>query len=267
MPFLHVNGCDLYYERSGHGPALVFAHGLGGNHLSWWQQVPCFRDRYTCVTFAHRGFAPSVEEAQGPGPAAFVDDLAALIDHLELEDVRLVAQSMGGWTCLGYALREAASRTGSPSRVRALVMAATTGTLAHPDIDRIYAARTGNPEAELFARGIHPAAGERMAREQPAMHFLYQEISGLSVNLDRDAVLRGLIAMRTTPAEKVAALPMPVLCITGEEDVVMPPAAVEVFASLVPGARLERVPKAGHSVYFERPDTFNRLVDEFLAGT
>ena len=33
---------DLYYEVSGSGPALLFAHGLGGNHLSWWQQVAHF---------------------------------------------------------------------------------------------------------------------------------------------------------------------------------------------------------------------------------
>ncbi len=44
----------------------------------------------------------------------------------------------------------------------------------------------------------------------------------------------------------------------------MPPAAVEIFASLVPGARLERVPAAGHSVYFERADVFNRVLDAFL---
>lgn len=260
MPHLPLNGCDLYYEATGNGPALVFAHGLGGSHLSWWQQVPYFRDRYTCIAFAHRGFAPSQEAPHGPGPAAFVDDIAALIDHLGLEDVRLVAQSMGGWTCLGYALRE-------PARVRALVMAATIGSLAHPDIARIFAARTGNPEAELFARGIHPAAGERMAREQPALHFLYQEISAMSGRLDRDAMRRRLVAMSTTPPEEIARLSLPVLCITGEEDIVLPPAAVEIFASLIPGARLARVPEAGHSVYFERPSTFNGLVAEFLAST
>jgi pimeloyl-ACP methyl ester carboxylesterase len=55
MPFLPRDGCQLYYETHGAGPALVFAHGLGGGHLSWWQQVPHFRDRYTCVTFDHRG--------------------------------------------------------------------------------------------------------------------------------------------------------------------------------------------------------------------
>ena len=59
MPYLDRPDCRLYYETEGQGPALVFAHGLGGNHLSWWQQVPHFRDRYTCVTFAHRGFSPS----------------------------------------------------------------------------------------------------------------------------------------------------------------------------------------------------------------
>src|SRR5207237_2066399 len=67
--FLDRPGCRLYYEADGTGPMLVFAHGLGGNHLSWWQQVPHFRDRYTCVTFSHRGFAPSSAPAGGPDPA------------------------------------------------------------------------------------------------------------------------------------------------------------------------------------------------------
>jgi 3-oxoadipate enol-lactonase len=257
MPFLRLAGCDLYYETAGRGPALIFAHGLGGNHLSWWQQVPHFRDRYTCVTFAHRGFTPSTVASGEPDPRAFVDDLAALIDHLSFEDVRLVAQSMGGWTCLEYTLRR-------PERVRALVMCDTTGTLAHPEIARVLSERSGNPEADLFARGIHPAAGERMAREQPALHHLYQQINHLAVGLDKQALRAALWSMRTTPADAVAALRLPVLCITGEEDIVIPPEAVAIMAALIPGARLERVPKAGHSVYFERPDTFNALLDTFL---
>jgi pimeloyl-ACP methyl ester carboxylesterase len=70
--------------------------------------------------------------------------------------------------------------------------------------------------------------------------------------------------MRTTPRAAVADLRMPLLCIAGEEDAVIPPAAVAVLASIVPGARLVRVPEAGHSVYWERPEIFNRLVDELL---
>ena len=62
---------NLYYEVSGSGPALLFAHGLGGNHLSWWQQVAHFAPRYTCVTFAHRGFAPSDAVPGGPDAADY----------------------------------------------------------------------------------------------------------------------------------------------------------------------------------------------------
>jgi pimeloyl-ACP methyl ester carboxylesterase len=57
---------------------------------------------------------------------------------------------------------------------------------------------------------------------------------------------------------------MPVLCISGEEDVVMPTPAIEALVKLLPRGRLARVPKAGHSVYFERSGAFNRLVGDYL---
>ena len=114
--------CLLHYEVTGEGPAIVFAHGLGGNQLSWWQQVAHFAPRYTCITFAHRGFAPSSPIAGGPNPADYAGDLAALIDHLGLAEVSIVAQSMGGWTAVEYAL-------GCTGKLTALVLASTAGTI------------------------------------------------------------------------------------------------------------------------------------------
>src|SRR5262245_66237067 len=114
MPYLDRPDCRLYYETEGQGPALIFAHGLGGNHLSWWQQVPYFRERYTCITFDHPGFLHS-EVAAG---VSFVDSLAGLLDALGYDRVSLVAQSMGGLACLGFTLRH-------PERVDSLVMADT----------------------------------------------------------------------------------------------------------------------------------------------
>ena len=67
MPKAAIDGIDLYYESNGDGPAVVFAHGAGGNHLSWWQQVPVFSDCYRCVTFDHRGFGQSRVPAYAPG--------------------------------------------------------------------------------------------------------------------------------------------------------------------------------------------------------
>src|SRR4030095_12179482 len=101
----------------------VFAHGLGGNHLSWWQQVPHFRDRYTCVTFSHRGFAPSSAPPDGPDPATYADALAALRNHIGASDLRILVQSMGGRTALDFALAH-------PQHVRALVLASTAGPIA-----------------------------------------------------------------------------------------------------------------------------------------
>ena len=84
---LQVDGAQIHYEVWGRGPALVFAHGLGGNHMSWWQQVGDFSSRYTCVTFSHRGFAPSSIDTAHPDPRCYADDLAALVDHLQLGPV------------------------------------------------------------------------------------------------------------------------------------------------------------------------------------
>ena len=100
MPFLDRSDARIFYDVTGSGPALVFAHGLGGNHMSWWQQVAHFSPRWTCVTFAHRGFSPSTSIEGGPNPADYADDLAALVAHLDLSDFRIVGQSMGGWTAI-----------------------------------------------------------------------------------------------------------------------------------------------------------------------
>src|SRR5215212_9724988 len=120
--FLERPGCRIYYEVTGSGPAIVFAHGLGSNHLTWWQQVAHFSGRYTCVTFAHRGYAPGSEISGGPDPKDYPADLAALIEHLQLSNVNLVAQSMGGWSSLEYVLSHA-------HNVRALVLTSTCGTI------------------------------------------------------------------------------------------------------------------------------------------
>ncbi|MEN3382942.1 MAG: hypothetical protein V7608_2986 [Hyphomicrobiales bacterium] len=264
--YLDRPDCRLYYEVSGEGPLLVFAHGLGGNHLSWWQQVPHFRDRYTCVIFAHRGFAPSSTPPGGPNPDDYAGDLDALVDHLGGGDVRLVAQSMGGWAALEYTLA-------NPARVRALVLASTSGTIARA------APLFGEPEqmpgwiraadatvAMLMAKNIHVAAGERMAREQPAAHFLYQEIDGLSLGLDKIALRARLAATARRPAGVLRTLNVPTLWLTGDEDIVYPPFLSDLLAPMMPNARVVRVPNAGHSVYFERPAEFNLAVDEFLSA-
>ena len=255
----------LYFEVTGQGPALVFAHGLGGNHLSWWQQVGHFAPRYTCVTFAHRGFAPSDVIPGGPDPADYAGDLAALIDHLGLSDVRLVGQSMGGWSVLEYALAR-------PSRVAALVLSSTSGTLDRRACDPTGGARydawlkdaTASAAAGA-ARGIHPAMGASAAERQPALHLLYQSIDRMAGALDKEKLRAGLRRSAHRTLADLAGFGVPTLLIAGGEDIVFPPFLASAIATTLPCGESRMVADCGHSPYFEQASTFNDMVDEFLS--
>ena len=107
-----------------------------------------------------------------------------------------------------------------------------------------------------------------MAREQPALHFLYRSIDAMAgAKLDKEGLRARMIALQTRPADDLARLAVPTLFITGDEDAVFPPMLAPALAALMPTARVEQVAAAGHSVYFERAGVFNRLVEEFFAKT
>ena len=230
--------------------------------MSWWQQVAHFAPRYTCVAFAHRGFAPSDAGRGGPDPADYAGDLAALIDHLGFDDVRLVGQSMGGWTMLEYAIAH-------PSRVKALVLSSTSGTIdrrgADPSGGTQYDAWLKDAEAKVAAGlpdGIHPRWAPAAARF-PALHLLYKSIDEMAGALDKEKVRAGL--RRTAGARSTSCRI----------------SACRPADRRRPGRRLSALPRKrhrrkaaarrrtsdarpGHSPYFEQAATFNRLVEAFL---
>lgn len=259
---LNRPACTIHCEVTGEGPTLIFAHGLGGNHISWFQQVAHFAPRFRCVTFAHRGFWPSSPIPGGPDPGDFADDLAALVDHLAIDRFVLVAQSMGGWTAVEYALAH-------PGRLRGLVLAATTGSIALEllgEAQQLAAWREASAagQAAIQTVGGHPAIGLRMLREQPAQALLYRHIDEASADLPKAALRQRMGEMRSRAPTELAAAGCPILLIANAEDVVMPPFAAAALAAQVPGARAAMIEAAGHSGYFERPDDFNRLVQGFL---
>jgi pimeloyl-ACP methyl ester carboxylesterase len=147
------DGATIVYEITGSGPALLFAHGLGGNHFSWWQQLPVFARTHTCIAFSHRGFAPSTIPSGAPDPHDYAGDAAALLDHLEIDRVVHVGQSMGGWTGVELALNH-------PDRLAGLVLACTTGSLSFDGFD--------DPAiAEWRERAPRMRRGDERARRPP----------------------------------------------------------------------------------------------------
>lgn len=247
MPFAQLGGVSLYYEVHGGGPTtIVFAHGAGGSHMVWYQQVPYFRERYRCVTFDHRNYGQSVDES-GEGWAAYPRDLLGLLDHLGIEDALLVAQSMGGFSCFPLAAAH-------PSRVRKLVMASTALGVT----DQLGTAIIGNlegPDETPRIGGFTPA----FAADRPVSYFLYQQIAGLN------RPLRPMVPPTPVTVLELAAFNVPTLFVAGSEDYLATPEIMRAAQAAVPGSRYELVRGAGHSVYWEKPDVFNHVVETFLS--
>jgi 3-oxoadipate enol-lactonase len=228
-------------------------HGGGGNHLSWWQQVPAFSGRYRVITYDQRGYGSSTPLGAAE-PEVLTSDLIALLDQLRIERACLVAQSLGGWACLGFTRRW-------PERVDRLVMCDTHGGLTSPEMSAMWS--TTLALAAALPPGVHPAAGERMFRERPDLHFLYVAISELNART-RKQMAEDVRDAGGTPLAEAAQIDRPVLFIEGAEDIVILPGMIELAASNFRRASVSVVPEAGHSVYFERAARFNAILSEFL---
>src|SRR5277367_4742683 len=250
---LEIGKFSLYYERVGAGAPLVFLHGLGGNHLSWWQQVPYFMRSFECVTVDQRGFGLS------PDPddlfnRAHANDLGALLDHLKIDRAVLIGQSMGGWTIVGYALEH-------PERVAAMVMADTPGGVFTPEMNFPRVAPDRRAPLPVDASppiGSLPTYAADYFARRPEMAVLYEEIRIHGARPPADASIRLLNLRYDLDAVKLQ-LTMPILCMVGEEDTLIRPAIVKALASTLPNSRLRTVPGSGHSIYFENAPVFNQF--------
>jgi 3-oxoadipate enol-lactonase len=246
-----VGDVDLYYEVHGEGPAVVLAHGAGGTHMSWWQQVPALSEHHKVITIDHRTFGFSRDVKNGPGRKAFVGDLKGLLDHLGIRKTALVGQSMGGTTVLGFA-------SAYPDRVSALIMSDTTGGYTDQEIADLRKKLPQNPRT---------AFAPDFPKRDPARAFLYREISAITAAYSGPAPAEPggqAPAAPPTDIKPVLANKIPTLFIVGEEDQLIPPPIIEAMHKKMPGSQLAKVAGAGHSVYFEKPDEYNKIVLAFL---
>lgn len=115
MPTVETNGVETYYERRGDGPPVVFLHGAGADHRVWAEVAAPLADDYTVVTPDLRLHGRTGGGAD-PAPSfdAYVADLRALVDALDLDRPAIVGFSMGGMIAQAYAARH-------PEDVAALV--------------------------------------------------------------------------------------------------------------------------------------------------
>ena len=254
MPKAPINGIELYYESHGDDsdPAIIFAHGRGGNHMSWWQQVAAFSSEFRCITFDHRGWGDSIVQNGSPLRENFIGDLTALLDHLKIDKAFLVAQSMGGFSCLGFALAH-------PERTLGLVLGDTTGGVATEGT--LAALKNTNPPPEGPARSLSAS----FIKENPNLTFLYQQIQGLNPPRGEDGVISGFRLKDGPNVADFVGWTIPTLLIVGNEDAIFPPDVISEVQKVIPGSSMKVVPGAAHSAHFEQAETFNKLLSDLLA--
>ena len=253
MPFASINGARLFYESHGAGPAMVFAHGRGGNHLSWWRQVAAFQENHRCVTFDQRGWGLTEGPAGAPDPETVSADLLALLDYLEIDRAVLVAQSMGGISSLRVALNH-------PERVAGLVLADTTGGIGDASVVSLLA--DVHPPDDPLRRAL----SDGFIAEHPDLTFLFGSIGRVNQPMPVSVVSDMFRNPDGPQASELAKTTVPTLLVVGEEDAIFPVNVIEAVHRLIPGSRLAVVPGAAHSTHFEQAEAFNELLREFTAG-
>ena len=261
------SGIKLYYEETGEGFPLVFAHELAGSYESWRAQVRYFSRRYRVITYNARGYPPSdvPQRMEDYSQERVVEDLYELLQALGIEQAHVAGLSMGGNMALFFGLRH-------PEVARSIIVAGAGTGSTNPDAFRQqsigYAERLeaeGMPGLDDYLRG---PTRIRFLQKDPQG---WQEFADLFMQHSAQGkanTLRGYQARRPSIMaldDELRALQVPTLIILGDEDDPCLEPAV-YMKRRIPRSGIVVLPQTGHACNLEEPDLFNRTVMDFLTA-
>jgi len=276
MSIARVGAIDLYYDEQGSGDPLLLVMGLAADSAAWMFQLPDFARHYRTIVFDNRGVGRS---AKPPGPYTIhemADDTAGLLDVLGIARAHVVGVSMGGMIAQELALRH-------PDRVRGLVLACT---YPEPDAEverqrEFSVAQFGGTVAAdgemridltaldpmLFFQHLLPRVFNQAFIDQELPKLMQLFSGALQYGFSMEAILGQVAAvMGHRATERLHQIKARTLVITGDADLLIPPANSRVLAENIPNAKLVTIPGGSHGFNFETPERFNREVLDFLAG-
>jgi pimeloyl-ACP methyl ester carboxylesterase len=270
MPMAPVNGVRLYYEVTGSGYPLLFAHEYAGDYRSWEPQVRYFARRYQVITYNARGYPPSdvPEDVNAYSQELAAQDIVGLLRHLNIAQAHLVGLSMGGYAVLHVGLSH-------PSVARSLVVAGCGYGSVSSERER-FQQDSGNIAARLQREGM-PAVAEVYARGPTRVQFEDKDPRGwreFAEQLAKHSAIGAAFTLLGVQGRRPSVyaleaqmrqLRVPTLIITGDED--EPCLEPGLFMKrTIPSAGLVVMPKSGHTINIEEPDAFNRIVSDFLTA-
>jgi len=251
FPVYETNGFRYNDEgpKDSSFPPVVLLHGMLGDLSNWTDAVRALAEQ------GYRVLAPIIPVYEFPISKTSVPTLAEsvrdFVQALDLGTVVLAGNSLGGHIALLYALRYGED-------VMAMVLSGSSG---------LYEATLGSGTMRRYDR--------EFIRERTEMTFYDPKHATdelvddmLEIVKDRPRAIRLIKVARSADTETVEdrlpQLEMPTLLIWGRDDVITPPDVAREFEERLPNARLHFIDKCGHAPMIEHPDTFNRIMLDFL---
>jgi len=232
--YAKVNGINLYYETHGSGRPLILLHGGLMSSETFGPVLPQLSERHQVIAPDLQGHGRTADIDRPLDVRLMADDIAALIDHLELDKPDVVGYSLGGGVALQTAVKY-------PTKVRRLVMVS-----ANLRPDAIY------PEMRAQQGQVGSAAADFM-KETP-MYQLYQRVAPRPEDFPRLLDKIGAAMSKDFDfTDEVRGLQMPTLVVCADADMAPPSHYVEAFKLLGGGIRDggwmgEGRPAGGHAL-------------------
>jgi len=264
-----LNGLRFHYLDWGNdaAPPLLLLHGFTGHARQWEYVAGELRSDFHVLALDQRGHGDSDRaELYGSGP--MVDDLAAFVETLELDELSLRGQSMGGINAFVYTAKHA-------DRVSRLVLGDIGLEIARAGIERIrqhvasrdtFASVDDAFESELSS---NPRATEWALRHRVEHNLRPLDDGTLTWKYDR-ALRDGSASRLDTSSEEQwelwRALAVPTLVVRGAESDILSPEIAQRMVDEQPNAELVTVEGSGHTLTTDRPEAFVAAVGAWLKG-
>jgi 3-oxoadipate enol-lactonase len=260
MNSTRIDDIQMAYTDTGAGRPVVLIHGYPFNRSLWNEQVTALSVNHRVIAPDLRGFGES-EASDGTATMnRMAQDVALLLDHLEIARATIAGLSMGGYVALAFYKQFA-------SRVRALILA---DTRAQADTDEGKQTRAQQAEKALTEgmAGIADAMLPKLltpetVSKRPEIVKRVRDMMLKTKPEGTAAALRGM-AERDDQTRCLAKITVPTLILVGAEDAITPVADSEQMHQAIAGSRLVVLEKAGHVSNLERTDEFNQALLDFL---
>lgn len=264
MPAIRVNGATLHFVDEGAGPEpILFLHGLLWSGEMFRAQIDALKGRYRCIAPDFRGQGKSEVTRDGYDMETLYEDVVALIQERKIIPCHVVGLSMGGFVGMRLAARR-------PDLVKSLVLLETS---AEPEpAENVPRYRKLNFVARWLGLGIvankvlsimfGKTFLEDDARAKDREHWKRVLISNHRIGITR--AVTGVIE-RKPILEELGKVRCPTLVMVGDEDTATKPEKAERIVAAIAGARLERIPRAGHGSTIEEPAFVTASIESFLA--